>query len=166
MNTDTLKVLQYPHKILRSAALMVTTFDNNLSLLIKQMFATMYQAQGVGLAANQVGILLRLFVMDTSEARNQPLCLINPLITEREGLVEAEEGCLSFPGIYIKVNRATTVKVEYQDEQGHPQQLTAQGLAAQCVQHELDHLAGKTFIDHLSVLKRMRLIKKLQKKPS
>ncbi len=160
---STLSVLQYPHKGLREVAPLITVFDDGLRQKVKEMFDTMYQDNGVGLAATQVGLALRLYVMDASPHQNQPLCLINPEVIAAVGEVESEEGCLSFPGVYAKVIRAREVTVQYQDEYGNSHTLTADGLMANCIQHELDHLNGVLFIDHLSKLKRERLLKKLEK---
>lgn len=158
-----LKILQYPDKGLREVAPPVTIFDDTLRQTIKQMFDKMYADDGAGLAATQVGLLLRLFVMDVSIQRNEAQCLINPEILAKEELIECEEGCLSLPGIYVKVTRAKKIHVQYYDEFGNVQTLTAVGLKANCIQHELDHLNGILSIDYLSNLKRMRVLKKMEK---
>ncbi len=158
-----LKVLHYPHKILRTTASPVTIFDEQLKNTIQQMFELMYAEEGVGLAATQVGLTTRFFVMDVSREQNQPLCLINPQIQDKAGSSESSEGCLSLPGIYAKVSRAQTLTVQYQDEKGDSHMMQAQGLAATCIQHEIDHLDGMVFIDHLSKLKQMLLLRKMKK---
>lgn len=160
---STLKILQYPHKGLREVAPLITQFDDALRQTIKDMFALMYQDRGVGLAATQVGLPLRLFVMDVSPQQDKPQCFINPKIIAKEGEIECEEGCLSFPGVYAKVIRAKIITVEYQDEHGNSHTLTADGLAANCIQHEAEHLDGVLYIDLLSKLKRMMLLKKMEK---
>lgn len=160
---STLKIIHYPHKDLRKTATQITTFDDSLHLLIKQLFDTMYAVHGWGLAAPQVGSLLRLFVMDISPQQNQPLCLINPEILEKEGEVQSEEDSLSFPGVYIKIPRASQIKVKYQDEGGTQQITKVHGLAATGIQQGVDLLNGILFIDHLSNLKRTRLLKKFDK---
>ncbi|MFI4937364.1 MAG: peptide deformylase [Candidatus Berkiellales bacterium] len=160
---STLKVLVYPHKGLREVAPIVTSFDKNLQQTVEQLFDTMYAGQGCGLAATQVGILSRIFVMDISDDQNQPQCFINPVITAKEGEVESAEGCLSFPGIFGYVKRAKQVTMQYQNEHGETLTLTADGLAAHCIQHESDHLNGILFIDYLSKLKRTLLLKKMEK---
>jgi len=159
----TLKVYQYPHKVLREVTPIVTTFDDALLSMVKQMIATMYQDDGCGLAAPQVGSTLRLFVMDVSKEANQAQCFVNPDIVESEGQIAREEGCLSLPGVYAKVTRAEKITVRYQDERGQSHTLTTDGLAAHCIQHELDHLNGILNIDRLSKLKRALMLKKLEK---
>lgn len=159
----TLKVYQYPHKVLREITPPVTFFDEALKTMVTQMIATMYQDDGCGLAAPQVGSTLRLFVMDVSKDASHPQCFVNPEIIESEGRVSREEGCLSLPGVYAKVTRAEKITVRYQDEHGQPHTLTTDGLGAHCIQHELDHLDGILNIDRLSKLKRALLLKKLEK---
>jgi peptide deformylase len=158
-----LKVYQYPHKILREVTPPIITFDDALQQTVQQMLATMYAGDGCGLAAPQVGLSLRLFVMDVSPDMDQPQCFINPVITQSEGQVARDEGCLSLPGVYAKVSRAAKITVQYQDPEGQSHTLVADELAAHCIQHELDHLNGILNIDHLSKLKRSLLLKKLQK---
>ena len=160
---SSLKILEYPHKSLRTATEPVIVFDENLKHQIKEMFALMYQEDGVGLAATQVGLPLRLFVSDCSRDQSQPICFINPEIIRQEGIADSDEGCLSFPGVYAKIPRAPVITVRYQNENGESVTLEAQGLLAFCIQHELEHLDGKVFIDNLSKLKRDRLLKKLHK---
>jgi peptide deformylase len=127
------------------------------------MFETMYAAPGIGLAATQVNVHKRLLVVDVSETRDQPLALINPAIVAREGIEETEEGCLSVPGIYDKVTRAEKIRVRALDRSGKQIEMDADGLLAVCIQHEMDHLEGKLFVDYLSELKRTRIRKKLEK---
>jgi peptide deformylase len=127
------------------------------------MFETMYEAPGIGLAATQVDRHIRLLVMDVSDGRNQPLCLINPRITAADGDQETDEGCLSVPGYYEKVHRAGHIRVSAQDEFGKMKDFEAEGLEAVCIQHEIDHLEGKLFVDYLSALKRNRIRRKLIK---
>ena len=158
-----LKILAYPHKDLRKPASPATEFNDSLRHLVKQMFDTMYAIDGWGLAATQVGIPLRIFVMDVSNEKNQPLCLINATIISKESMAESEEDCLSFPGILIKVPRSHKITVQYQDEFGASQTITVEGLQAYCIQHEIDHLDGKLMIDYLSKLKRERILKKYHK---
>lgn len=158
-----LKVLTYPHPLLRQITPPITTFDDTLREQVKEMINLLYVDNGVGLAAPQVGLSLRFFVMDTSREGNQPMCLANPVIIAEEGKMLFEEGCLSFPGVYAKVTRARQVTVQYQDEFGHPHTMTAEGVAAECIQHEIEHLNGILLIDHLSKLKRMLFLKKMEK---
>lgn len=158
-----LKILRYPHKDLRKTALEMTSFDENLSQLIQDMVAKMYSVKGWGLAATQIGILSRFFVMDISREQNQPLCCINPKIIATSGQIESEEDCLSLPGLYLTIVRAKQITLQYQDEKGQEHTQTFEGLAACCIQHEIDHLDGKLMIDHLSNLKRSRLMKKYEK---
>ena len=127
------------------------------------MFETMYDAPGIGLAATQVDFHQRLIVIDVSEDKDQPLCLINPIITHKEGVEVSQEGCLSVPGFYEDVKRAETITVKAFDKQGKPFELTTDGLLAVCIQHEIDHLDGKLFVDYISSLKRNRIRNKLIK---
>jgi peptide deformylase len=159
-----LNILCYPDPRLHKVAKPVTEFDDKLRTLVADMLETMYESQGVGLAATQVDVHLRLVVMDTSDDRNQPVVLINPEITWfSDERVKGEEGCLSVPGIYDGVERAVAVKVKAADEQGQVRELAAEGLMAVCVQHELDHLMGKVFVEYLSPLKRNRIKTKMLK---
>lgn len=158
-----LNILHFPDPRLRTVAKPVTEFDGKLRQLISDMFETMYEAPGIGLAATQVDRHIRLLVMDVSEARDQPLCLINPTILIAEGEEEMDEGCLSVPGYYEKVRRADRIRVRAQDERGESREFDAQGLEAVCIQHEMDHLEGKLFVDYLSNLKRNRIRSKLVK---
>ncbi|HKS56680.1 MAG TPA: peptide deformylase [Steroidobacteraceae bacterium] len=158
-----LQILEFPDPRLRTRAQPVTQFDAPLRKLVDDMFETMYAAPGIGLAATQVNVGKRLLVMDISEKRDQPLVLINPEIVTREGVEETEEGCLSVPGIFDKVTRAERILVRARDRDGKPFELEADGLLAVCIQHEIDHLDGKLFVDYLSELKRTRIRKKLEK---
>lgn len=158
-----LKILHYPHPVLRQVAAPVISFDQELRDTLKQMLEMVYADDAVGLAANQVGILSRFFVMDVTSEKNQPMSIINPVITAREGEIYCDEGCLSLTGIYIRVLRSKVITLAYQDEHGEPHTVTLDGLAANCVQHELDHLDGILSIDKLSKLKRMLLLKKFEK---
>ena len=141
----------------------VTEFDENLRQLVSDMFETMYEAPGIGLAATQVDTHIRLLVLDVSENRSRPRCLINPEILAAEGEEETDEGCLSVPGFYEKVRRAEWIRVRAQDQFGETHEFEADGLEAVCIQHEMDHLEGKLFVDYLSGLKRNRIRSKLVK---
>ncbi len=158
-----LKILEYPDPRLRTKATPITDFDSALKQQIENMFETMYSAPGIGLAATQVNYHKRLFVIDVSEEKNSPLVFINPEIKELRGIEQMEEGCLSFPGVYALVERADALSIEAQDAEGKTFQMEADGLLAVCIQHELDHLQGKLFVDYLSALKRQRIRKKLEK---
>jgi peptide deformylase len=159
----TLNILTLPDKRLKTVAKNVEVFDAELKQLVKDMFETMYDAPGIGLAATQVNVHQRLVVIDVSENKDEPLCFINPEILEKDGVQVYEEGCLSVPNIYAKVKRANQVKVKAQNENGEEFELTADGLLAVCIQHEIDHLNGIVFLDHLSPLKRKMALKKLEK---
>ncbi len=158
-----LNILHFPDARLRTVAKPVTEFDDELRQLVSDMFETMYEAPGIGLAATQVDRHIRLLVLDVSEGRNQPRCLINPQILEAGGEEEMDEGCLSVPGFYEKVRRAEHIRVRAQDEFGAAREFETSGLEAVCIQHEMDHLEGKLFVDYLSGLKRNRIRNKLQK---
>lgn len=158
-----LPILEFPDPRLRTRAQPVANVDAVLRKLIDDMFETMYAAPGIGLAATQVNMHKRLLVMDISENRKQPLALINPELIAREGIEESEEGCLSVPGIYDKVTRAGKIRVRALDRDGKQIEFDAEGLLAVCIQHEIDHLDGKLFVDYLSELKRTRIRKKLEK---
>ena len=158
-----LNILEFPDPRLRTRAEAVTEFDENLKTLVSDMFETMYQAPGIGLAATQVNVHKRLLVMDVSENRNDPLVLINPEILDAQGEEEMDEGCLSVPGYYETVRRAEKIKVRAQDQDGEFFEIDADGLKAVCIQHEMDHLEGKLFVDYISNLKRERIRKKLEK---
>lgn len=158
-----LKVVYHPHPVLARKADPVTEFDDNLKKLVQDMYETMYEENGVGLAAPQVAISKRLAVIDVSDEGNQPFCIINPEIIEKEGMEMMEAGCLSVPHTYDKVPRAVRVKVRAQDETGKFFEIEGTGLLGHCLQHEIDHLDGKLYIDYLSSLKRGMLIKKMNK---
>ncbi len=159
-----LTILEFPDPRLRTVAKPVTSFNTDLSMLVEDMFETMYDAPGVGLAATQVNVHKRVIVIDVSEAKNQPLVFVNPEVTIiNEELCEYDEGCLSVPGFYETVARPMGVRVEALDQNGNPFDLEPEGLLAVCIQHELDHLNGTLFVDHLSSLKRQRIRKKLEK---
>ncbi len=158
-----LEILEFPDERLRKKALPVAEVDRSIQQLVDDMLETMYEAPGVGLAATQVNVHKRIIVIDVSEDKDQPLCLINPEILDKDGSEESEEGCLSVPGIFEKVQRAEKVKVKALDQQGKPFEVDADGLLAVCIQHEIDHLDGKLFVDYLSPLKRQRIKKKLLK---
>ena len=162
---DDLTILQYPDPRLHTVAKPVAAVDDRVRALIDAMFKTMYASNGVGLAATQVDVHERIIVMDTSEERNQPLALINPEILRHSAEnKEWEEGCLSVPGIFDKVTRPATVRVRALDTQGQPFEMDADGLTAVCIQHEMDHLIGKVFVDYLSPLKRSRIRAKMLKR--
>ena len=156
-------ILEFPDPRLRTRAQPVIRFDSDLHRLIDDMLETMYAAPGIGLAATQVNVHQRLIVIDVSEAHDQPLVLINPQILSREGDAATEEGCLSVPGIFDEVRRATRIRVRAQDRMGQAYERDCEELLAVCVQHEMDHLEGKLFVDYLSGLKRERIRKKLEK---
>jgi peptide deformylase len=141
----------------------VEAVDQGVRKLVDDMFDTMYAAPGIGLAATQVDVAWRIVVIDVSDDNSQPLCLINPEILERFGEEEMDEGCLSVPGVFEPVTRAERVRVRALDRQGEPFELDVDGLLAVCIQHEIDHLDGKLFVDYLSSLKRQRIRKKLEK---
>jgi len=159
----TLEILRYPDPRLYTKAETVAEVDESVRALVRDMAETMYEAPGVGLAATQVNVHKRVVVIDRSETRDQLLVLINPEIIAREGEQYCEEGCLSVPGIYEAVERAERVTVRALGIDGEPFTLTADGLLAVCIQHELDHLEGKVFVDYLSRLKQQRIKAKLQK---
>lgn len=158
-----LEVLHLPDQRLRKVAQAVAEITPEIKKIAANMLETMYQENGVGLAATQVNIHLRMAVIDTSEDRDQPMVLINPEIIEQSGEEESEEGCLSVPETNANVKRSEFVTVEYQDLDGKMQTLAADGLLAVCIQHELDHLQGKLFIDYLSSLKQKRIKIRLEK---
>jgi len=159
-----LNILEYPDPRLRKIAAAVAAVTPEIRKLVADMAETMYAAPGVGLAATQVDVHKRIIVMDVSEARDELRVFINPEILAAEGDAECEEGCLSVPGYYDKVTRAAKVTVRAQDADGEPFELVAEGLLAVCIQHEIDHLSGKVFVDRLSPLKRARLAARLRKK--
>jgi peptide deformylase len=159
-----LTILEFPDPRLRTRAAPVAVVDDAVRSLIDDMFETMYAAPGVGLAATQVNVHKRVLVADVSQEQDHPLAFVNPEIIEREGTTEAEEGCLSVPGIFDKLStRSARIVVRALDRDGKPFELEADGLLAVCIQHEMDHLEGKLFVDYLSELKRTRIRKKLEK---
>lgn len=158
-----LDILHYPDPRLRTRAQPVVQVDDTLRRLIDDMFETMYAAPGIGLAATQVNVHLRLVVIDISEDRSEPLCLINPEIVEAAGQESSQEGCLSVPDVFEAVTRAERIRVRALDREGQSRIIEASGLTAVCIQHELDHLEGKLFVDRLSELKRTRIRKKYEK---
>ena len=156
-------ILRFPDPRLKTVAAPVAEIDDSIRRLARDLAETMYEAPGIGLAATQVDVHLRVIVIDASETRDQLLVLINPELLEREGVQVGEEGCLSVPGIYDKVERAERVVVRYQDLDGNVKTISADGLLAVCLQHEMDHLQGKVFVEHLSLLKQNRIKAKLVK---
>ncbi len=158
-----LPILRYPDTRLTKIARPVTRIDDSIRRLIDDMAETMYEAPGIGLAATQVDVHLQVVVIDVSENKDQLIVLINPQILSEDGVREGEEGCLSVPGIYDKVERAEKVSVRFLDRQGVEQTLEAEGLLAVCIQHEIDHLNGKVFVQYLSQLKQTRIKSKLAK---
>ncbi|AUL98787.1 MAG TPA: peptide deformylase [Pseudothauera hydrothermalis] len=159
-----LPILRYPDPRLHTRAEPVTVIDDEIRTLVRDMAETMYEAPGIGLAATQVNVHKRVVVIDVSEDRSALMAFINPEIIERHGEQVCEEGCLSVPGIYEKVTRAERVKVRALNGEGQPFELEAEGLLAVCIQHELDHLDGKVFVEYLSPLKLSRIKTKLAKK--
>jgi peptide deformylase len=158
-----LAILEYPDPRLRTKAKPVGAVDDAVRKLADDMLETMYAAKGVGLAASQVDVHRRLLVLDVSDMRDAPMVLINPQIVAAEGRAPGEEGCLSLPGIYDKLERAERIKVRAQDRNGELFELDAEGMLAVCIQHEMDHLEGKLFVDYLSELKRQLIRRRLQK---
>lgn len=160
-----LEILEFPDPRLRTVATPVKSFGKNISAIIDDMFETMYEAPGIGLAATQVDIHKRIVVIDISEEQDQPLVFINPEIEveDQQALHEYDEGCLSVPGFYETVIRPEKVRVKALDKSGKAFELEAEDLLAVCIQHELDHLNGKLFVDHISAMKRQRIRKKLEK---
>lgn len=158
-----LNILRYPDARLHKAAAPVTVFDESLKKLVRDMAETMYAAPGIGLAASQVDVHKQVIVIDVSERHDSLVVLVNPEIVEASGVSDIEEGCLSVPGVYDIVERAERVKVRAFDQNGNPFTLEAQGLLAVCIQHEMDHLKGKVFVEYLSQLKQQRVRAKLAK---
>ena len=156
-------ILEFPDPRLRKTAVPVPAVDDDLHRLIDDMFETMYAAPGIGLAATQVDVHKRLLVADISTEKNDPHVLINPEILAKDGVTVTEEGCLSVPGYYDEVERAGHIRVRYLDRDGNIAEKEADGLLAVCIQHEIDHLNGKLFVDYLSEAKRQRIRKKLMK---
>ncbi len=159
-----LEILHFPDARLRNTALPVEDVDESIQRLLDDMLETMYAAPGIGLAAIQVNVAKRIIVIDISEDHDQPLCLINPEIIERDGEESCEEGCLSVPGVFETVTRAQHIRVRALDHDGNGIEIEDDGLLAVCIQHEIDHLDGKLFVDYLSNLKRERIRKKMEKK--
>jgi len=160
---DLKKIIYYPDMRLLAPSNPISSIDGDLKKLIDEMMKIMYAANGVGLAAPQIGINKQLAVVDVSEKKNQPICIINPSIVESKELVNMDEGCLSVPGTFASVRRFRYVKVEALNEHGEPVVLEGEDLFAQCLQHEIDHLNGKLYIDHLSKLKRSRVLASMKK---
>jgi peptide deformylase len=158
-----LKILEFPDPRLRMKATTVGTVDDALRVLIGDMFETMYEAPGIGLAATQVDVHKRLLVTDVSTDKTEPYVLINPEILEKDGVTVTDEGCLSVPGYYEEVERAEHIRVRFLDRNGDETEMDVNGLLAVCIQHEIDHLDGKLFVDYLSEAKRLRIRKKLEK---
>ncbi len=158
-----LSILEFPDPRLRTVAKKVAKVDAAITGLVNDMFETMYDAHGVGLAATQVDVHQRIIVLDVSDERDEPICLINPEVIAISGEEESDEGCLSVPGIFEPIKRAEKVKISALDKLGEAFELEADGLLAVCIQHEMDHLQGKLFVDYLSSLKRQRIKKKMQK---
>lgn len=159
-----LAILQYPDERLHKVARPVQTVDERIRTLAADMAQTMYEARGIGLAATQVDVHERVVVIDLSEERNALMVLVNPVITHKEGQTVYEEGCLSVPGIYDKVTRAERITAEYLDLDGNRQTIDTDGLLAICIQHEIDHLDGKVFVEYLSPLKQNRIRTKIKKR--
>jgi len=158
-----LNILNFPDPRLRTKAKQVTEFNQDIITLTDNMLETMYDAPGIGLAATQVNVHQRIITIDISEEKNQPLVVINPQIIEKEGEQSIDEGCLSIPGIYEPVKRYNSIRLKAQDKQGEFYELDAEELLSVCIQHEMDHLEGKLFVDYLSEMKRNRIRKKLTK---
>ena len=158
-----LKILEFPDPRLRTKATPVEAVDDALRVLIADMLETMYAAPGIGLAATQVDVHKRLLVADVSPDQTEPYAFINPEILEKDGVIVSDEGCLSVPGYYEEVERAEHIRLRFLDGNGDEQEMEAEGLLAVCIQHEIDHLDGKLFVDYLSEAKRQRIRKKLMK---
>ncbi len=158
-----LDILQFPDTALRKVASPVSEVDGRIDSLVGDMLETMYEAPGIGLAATQIDVHERLVVVDVSDEGDSPLVLINPEILQLDGEQEMQEGCLSIPGVFENIKRAADIRVAAIDRQGETFEMDADGLLAVCIQHEIDHLDGKLFVDYLSVLKRNRIRKKMIK---
>ncbi len=158
-----LKILEFPDPKLRTRAQPVAAVDDRIRTLIDDLFETMYAAPGIGLAATQVDVHERVLVADVSSDQSEPHALINPVIVEKDGVTTSDEGCLSVPGFYEPVKRAEHIRVRYLDREGQEVEMEAEGLLAICIQHEMDHLEGKLFVDYLSEAKRGRIRKRLEK---
>jgi peptide deformylase len=163
IHMTTLDILHFPDPRLRNVAQPVARVDDTIRKLVDDMFETMYAAPGIGLAATQVNVDKRVIVIDVSEEKDQPLCLINPEILARDGVEEMEEGCLSVPGVFELVERADHIRIQALGRDGERIEMEVGDLLAVCIQHEIDHLDGKLFVDYLSPLKRARIRKKLEK---
>ena len=159
-----LNIFKYPDKRLRTIAKPVVSVDETIKQQVKDMFETMYEAPGIGLAATQVNFHQRIIVIDISDQCNEPICLINPEVIEKSGEIQWEEGCLSVPDYYENVIRANDIKVQALNQHGKTFELEASEMLSVCIQHEIDHLDGILFVDHLSKLKQKRLKKKTEKK--
>lgn len=157
-----LDILIFPDQRLKQIAEPIQKIDDEIKKMANDMLETMYNAEGIGLAATQVNIHMRMIVMDVSENKNSPLCLINPVIVKHSGILTWQEGCLSFPGIYTKVKRHETISLEYQDFDNKTQVLNTTGLLSICIQHELDHINGITFYDRISPLRQTLIRKKIK----
>jgi peptide deformylase len=158
------EILHYPDPRLRTVAKPVEVFDDSIRTLVKDMAETMYEAPGIGLAATQIDVHQRIIVIDITPDKSDLKVLINPQLSDLKGETSIEEGCLSVPGVYDNVQRAERVHLTAMDENGNPYEMEAEGLLAVCIQHEIDHLDGKVFVDYLSPLKQQRIGKKLQKR--
>jgi len=158
-----LKILEFPDPRLRTKAAQVETVDDRIRTLIDDLFDTMYDAPGIGLAATQVDVHERVLVADVSGEQDEPHALINPVIIEKDGVTVSDEGCLSVPGFFEPVKRAEHIRVRHLDRDGNEVETEATGLLAVCIQHEMDHLDGKLFVDYLSEAKRGRIRKRLEK---
>lgn len=158
-----IEILHFPDPRLRKKAIPVDKVDDQVRQTVRDMFETMYNAPGIGLAATQVNIQQQIIVIDVSEDKSEPVCLINPVIIVKDGEEEMQEGCLSVPGIFENVRRAESITVQALNQQGAEFTLEAEGLLAVCIQHEMDHLEGKLFVDYLSPLKLQRIKKKMLK---
>ncbi len=158
-----LRILEFPDPRLRKKAAPVKVVDDTLRSLIDNMFETMYAAPGIGLAATQVDVHKRLLIADVSSEKTDPYVLINPQLLEKDGLIVTEEGCLSVPGYYEEVERAEHVRVTFLDRDGNEIEMEAEGVLAVCIQHEMDHLEGKLFVDYLSEVKRQRIRNRLER---
>jgi peptide deformylase len=158
-----LDILYYPDSQLRRSATEVVAVDGKVAHLVDQMLETMYAAPGIGLAATQVDVHQRVVVIDVSDNSDKPLTFINPVLLETDGEAEMQEGCLSIPGVYETIKRPSQVRVSALDREGNPFEMDADGLLAVCIQHEIDHLNGKLFVDYLSPLKRNRIRKRMEK---
>ena len=163
---ELLNILRFPDNRLRKKGKNIEIYDDNLNIIARNMLHTMYDCKGVGLAAVQVNIQIRLIVIDVSEDRNEPLFLVNPVINSKEDKIIFEEGCLSVPGFYEPVERFNQITYSFHDLKGDLHESNANGLLAVCIQHEIDHLDGKLFVDYISDIKRDRIAKKIKKQTS